>query len=366
MAAPVLVAPVNPIANTTSTAPLGNGGALANAFNNSAPDYYVGLSLNIPIRNRIAKSDQYRSELESAPGRTPLSATAQADPHRSPQRAVLARPEPCPRHLGHQGPRPRTEDLRDHRQGAAARRGLCPPDPHRSPRPRHRRIFPCRRPHRLPEGPDRAGPRRRPYPPGQLHRHRSRAGRFGCNPSQPLTRICWGSRSMPNSPNPNPCRLLIADDQPSILEALEILLEPEGYRLETCRSPALALDALASTEFDGILIDLNYSRDTTSGNEGPGPAGRHPPPPAPCPRHRDDSLGQRRSRRRGHAPRGQRLHPEALGQSPPAHGPPHPARTPPAPSAAPSGSKPRTASCAPKELPTSSPPPPPCVLSSSS
>ena len=39
-------------------------GALQNAFNNSAPDYYVGLNLNIPIRNRVAKADQYRSELE--------------------------------------------------------------------------------------------------------------------------------------------------------------------------------------------------------------------------------------------------------------------------------------------------------------
>jgi outer membrane protein TolC len=55
----------NPLAGATSTAPAGFGGAVANAFNNSAPDYYVGLSLNIPIRNRVAKSDQYRSELET-------------------------------------------------------------------------------------------------------------------------------------------------------------------------------------------------------------------------------------------------------------------------------------------------------------
>jgi outer membrane protein TolC len=39
-------------------------GALTNAFNNTAPDYYVGLNLAIPIRNRVAKADQYRSELE--------------------------------------------------------------------------------------------------------------------------------------------------------------------------------------------------------------------------------------------------------------------------------------------------------------
>jgi outer membrane protein TolC len=55
----------NPGSGVTSTAPIGFGGSLENAFNNSAPDYYVGLSLNIPIRNRVAKSDQYRSELEA-------------------------------------------------------------------------------------------------------------------------------------------------------------------------------------------------------------------------------------------------------------------------------------------------------------
>ena len=64
------------------------------------------------------------------------------------------------------------------------------------------------------------------------------------------------------------CRLLIGDDQPQILEALQFLLKPEGYRLETARSPAMVLECLASDEFDGILIDLNYTRDTTSGREG--------------------------------------------------------------------------------------------------
>ena len=49
----------------TSTSPTSYAGTAANAFNNSAPDYYVGLSLNVPLRNRVAKSDQYRAELES-------------------------------------------------------------------------------------------------------------------------------------------------------------------------------------------------------------------------------------------------------------------------------------------------------------
>lgn len=48
----------------TSTLPTGFGGAFENAFNNTSPDYFVGLNLNIPIRNRVAKADQYRSELE--------------------------------------------------------------------------------------------------------------------------------------------------------------------------------------------------------------------------------------------------------------------------------------------------------------
>ena len=64
-----LAGPLNPVYNVpgvpnTSTVPTDFSGALANVFNNTAPDYYVGFNLNIPIRNRVAKADQYRSELE--------------------------------------------------------------------------------------------------------------------------------------------------------------------------------------------------------------------------------------------------------------------------------------------------------------
>jgi outer membrane protein TolC len=63
-----LAGPLNPIYNlpggNTSMVPVDFGGALGNAFNNSNPDYFVGLNLSIPIRNRVAKADQYRSELE--------------------------------------------------------------------------------------------------------------------------------------------------------------------------------------------------------------------------------------------------------------------------------------------------------------
>ena len=63
-------------------------------------------------------------------------------------------------------------------------------------------------------------------------------------------------------------RLLIADDQRDVLEALRLLLKPEGFAVEAVTSPAGVLEALATHEFDAILIDLNYARDTTSGQEG--------------------------------------------------------------------------------------------------
>ena len=63
-------------------------------------------------------------------------------------------------------------------------------------------------------------------------------------------------------------RILLADDQPSILEALTLLLRPEGFQTETARSPAMVLDFLKHGEYDAVLIDLNYTRDTTSGMEG--------------------------------------------------------------------------------------------------
>jgi DNA-binding NtrC family response regulator len=63
-------------------------------------------------------------------------------------------------------------------------------------------------------------------------------------------------------------RILAADDQQHILEALELLLKPQGYRVDVVRSPLLARESLASNSYDAVLIDLNYTRDTTSGREG--------------------------------------------------------------------------------------------------
>jgi sigma-B regulation protein RsbU (phosphoserine phosphatase) len=63
-------------------------------------------------------------------------------------------------------------------------------------------------------------------------------------------------------------RILIADDQPDVLRALCLLLKGHGYSTETVTSPANLLEALGRSEFDLLLMDLNYARDTTSGREG--------------------------------------------------------------------------------------------------
>lgn len=64
------------------------------------------------------------------------------------------------------------------------------------------------------------------------------------------------------------CSVLVADDQMHILEAVDLLLRPQGMRVTSVRSPQLLLDALSDREYDVVLMDLNYTRDTTSGREG--------------------------------------------------------------------------------------------------
>ena len=63
-------------------------------------------------------------------------------------------------------------------------------------------------------------------------------------------------------------RVLIADDQADVREALRLLLKGEGYATHTVATPAAVLESAQTREFDVILIDLNYARDTTSGQEG--------------------------------------------------------------------------------------------------
>jgi DNA-binding NtrC family response regulator len=62
--------------------------------------------------------------------------------------------------------------------------------------------------------------------------------------------------------------ILIADDQPDVLEALRMLLKTEGYRIETATSPSGVMQSLEKHDYDAVLMDLNYARDTTSGQEG--------------------------------------------------------------------------------------------------
>ena len=65
-----------------------------------------------------------------------------------------------------------------------------------------------------------------------------------------------------------PPRILIADDQRDVLEALRLLLKSEGYHIDAVESPGAVITAVERREYDVVLIDLNYARDTTSGQEG--------------------------------------------------------------------------------------------------
>src|SRR3974390_1190819 len=63
-------------------------------------------------------------------------------------------------------------------------------------------------------------------------------------------------------------KVLIADDQPDVLEALRLLLKSEGFATESATSPSAILSAVEARDFHVVLMDLNYARDTTSGQEG--------------------------------------------------------------------------------------------------
>ena len=65
-----------------------------------------------------------------------------------------------------------------------------------------------------------------------------------------------------------PVRILIADDQPHVGEALRLALRDEGFQIELAGSPSAVLTAVATEKFDLALLDMNYARDTTSGREG--------------------------------------------------------------------------------------------------
>jgi DNA-binding NtrC family response regulator len=65
-----------------------------------------------------------------------------------------------------------------------------------------------------------------------------------------------------------PPRILIADDQQEVREALRVLLKAEGFQCEMAASPAAVVSAVEQKEYDAVIIDLNYARDTTSGEEG--------------------------------------------------------------------------------------------------
>ena len=93
-----------------------------------------------------------------------------------------------------------------------------------------------------------------------------------CRPRQNLARMDPGSPLIPpmTKPpaSPDPPRVLVADDQADVLTALKLLCKGEGLAVDTASSPAALLAAAEKNDYAVVLMDLNYTRDTTSGREG--------------------------------------------------------------------------------------------------
>src|ERR1041385_4095819 len=84
--------------------------------------------------------------------------------------------------------------------------------------------------------------------------------------TQKIAESAEKSNSMPSTGKTH--SILVADDQPAILDAVKMLLRSEGFQVDTARSAQVVLECLAMREYDTVLLDLNYTRDTTSGQEG--------------------------------------------------------------------------------------------------
>jgi sigma-B regulation protein RsbU (phosphoserine phosphatase) len=83
----------------------------------------------------------------------------------------------------------------------------------------------------------------------------------------------WTGESTPGAASSTdvdsrPFRVLVADDQSDVREALQLLLKGDGYETELVSGPASLLESLQSESYDLVLLDMNYARDTTSGREG--------------------------------------------------------------------------------------------------
>jgi hypothetical protein len=112
-------------------------------------------------------------------------------------------------------------------------------------------------------------------------------------------------------------RILLADDQRDVLEALRILLKGEGYQTEAVTSLAGIFSALEKKDYTLLIMDLNYARDTTSGQEGLAAIPKIQEIDGTLPICCDDSVGVDRSRSRSNETWGTRFCNETVGQRAP-------------------------------------------------
>ena len=247
-------------------------GTWQNTFNDSSPDYYLGFNVNIPFRNRVAKADQYRSELEYR----------QAELRKEQLRKQI-RIEVRNAQYSLVQTRARVEAARKARDLAQRTFEITRKEQELGSGSSYQTMT-AQRDLALAELDLVTASTT--YQKAKVELDRATGTTLEHNGVQ-IQDAVTGTLSaaspspMPTSAKPHaPAtavdqqrsigagRVLAADDQPHVLEALQLLLRPEGYRVDLAKSPAEVREALSSEFFDAILIDLNYTRDTTSGQEG--------------------------------------------------------------------------------------------------
>ena len=318
-----LAGPLNPIYNlptpNSSNVPTDYSGALQNAFNNSSPDYYIGLSLNIPLRNRVAKADQYRSELEYRQAelrREQLKKqirievrNAQYALEQTGARVGAARKA---RDLAQ-----RTFEIMQKEQTLGAGSTFQTMTAQRDLSIAELDMVTAMTTYEKAKVElDRAtgstlehnGIRVQDAENGTIATSESLA-----MPSPTKTGEVAVSERLEQGQANRP-RILAADDQQHILEAIELLLKPQGYEVDVARSPELVREALVQffLRRGTDRPELHAGHDVRTGR--PGPAFGYCRHRQHASGHRHDGVGQCGTGGRGDAARRAGFHSETVGE----------------------------------------------------
>ena len=244
----------SPLSVTGTVAPNSYAGTVADAFNYSSPEYQVGLQLNVPLRNRIAKADQYRTELEYRQSQVYLEELKKRI-RIEVRNASYALEQGASRVDAARNARDlaqRTLDImqKEQKLGAGSNQQTLSAE------------------HDLALAESALVTAETAYEKARIEMRRATGTmleEYGISIEDAKDRRSGGGSSPVRQKESGFSSPTISrtSSKPSSL-----LLQPQGIQVDCVRSPQLLLEALGQSDYDVLLIDLNYTRDTTSGQEG--------------------------------------------------------------------------------------------------